>query len=427
MGKKVLVIGSGPSGIFTCGALSSDKSIDVKVYERASQIGGQWAGLRTDLVEDYGHRHSSLYHGLWINGPKEAGIELPNYQFDKDIPSYFKQPQMVKYLEGYIDHMKIRQKFHVSMNVIKMKFNDKTKQFHVKTENTATKQILDEIFDYVAVATGHFSMPHDPHFKGEESFKGKYIHAHDFIDGKLYKGQRVLCIGGSYSAEDIALQCWKFGAEYAHITHRSPKQLAYPDWPKEVLERPILTNIEGNTVTFKDGTTGEYDVIIKCTGYLHSFPFLPKELNLKCRNMMVPSGLYNQCVSLQNSQLFFIGMQDQYYTFTMFQLQGFYMREVVLNKIQIPDFSGRLAEYEAERAEGAALKDCFDDIHFQTRYVNKLAKWTGEQNVDASEVFVRWENQKHNSICGFRNEQFRSIYTGHLAPPVPTKWTEDMS
>ena len=56
-----------------------------------------------------------------------------------------------------------------------------------------------------------------------------------------------------------------------------------------------------------------------------------------------------------------------------------------------------------------------------------LAKWTGEQNVDASEVFVRWENQKHNSICGFRNEQFRSIYTGHLAPPVPTKWTEDMS
>ena len=71
-------------------------------------------------------------------------------------------------------------------------------------------------------------------------------------------------------------KCWKFGAEYAHITHRSPTQLAYPDWPKEVLERPILTNIDGNTVTFKDGTTGEYDVIIKCTGYLHTFPFLPK-------------------------------------------------------------------------------------------------------------------------------------------------------
>ena len=73
---------------------------------------------------------------------------------------------MVKYLEGYIDHMKIRQKFHVSMNVVKVGsliysltfytiflsrrinlyilqivFNDKTNQFHVQTENTATKVV----------------------------------------------------------------------------------------------------------------------------------------------------------------------------------------------------------------------------------------------------------------------------------------------
>ena len=38
--------------------------------------------------------------------------------------------------------------------------------------------------------------------------------------------------------------------------------------------RPILTDINGSTVTFKDGSTEEYDVIIKCTGYLHDFPFM---------------------------------------------------------------------------------------------------------------------------------------------------------
>ena len=122
----------------------------------------------------------------------------------------------------------------------------------------------------------------------------------------------------------------------AHVTHRSPTFLNYPDWPSNIKERPILTNINGSTVTFKDGTSDDYDVIIKCTGYLHSFPFLSEgnllnltmnlkhisELMLKCRNQMVPTGMYNQCVSLQNSKLFFIGMQDQYYTFTMFQLQG---------------------------------------------------------------------------------------------------------
>jgi len=423
--KRVLVIGSGPSGIFTCGALG-DK-YDVKVYERASQIGGQWAGLREDVVENYGHRHSSLYHGLWINGPKEAGIELPNYQFDKSIPSYFKQPTMVAYLEGYIDHMNIRHKFHTNMNVTNVVYNHEKGLFQVETTHNLTGVKLNEEYDYVAVATGHFTNPHDPHFDGEETFKGTYIHAHDFIDGKLYAGKRVLCIGGSYSAEDIALQCWKFGAVQADITHRRNTRLEYPDWPKMCVEKPILTNINGNTVTFKDGTKADYDVIIKCTGYRHYFPFLGEELTLKARNELSPTGLYNQCVSLQNDKLFFIGMQDQFYTFTMFQLQGFYMRDVISGKLTVPPFSERLAEYEADRAAFALVADEYDGIRFQTEYVNKLSEWTGEAKVDAAETFFQWEKEKHGSITGFRNNSFKSIYTGHQAPPVSSKWTEDLS
>ena len=46
------------------------------------------------------------------------------------------------------------------------------------------------------------------------------------------------------------------------------------NWPEGVIERPILTDINGSTVTFKDGSTEDYDVIIKCTGYLHNFPFM---------------------------------------------------------------------------------------------------------------------------------------------------------
>ena len=101
------------------------------------------------------------------------------------------------------------------------------------------------------VAVGHFSVPNDPIFTNEEKFTGKIIHAHDYRDGRMYKDKRVLLVGGSYSAEDIALQCWKFGAKYAHITHRLPEPLAYPDFPKEVIQRPILTNINGSTVSFK--------------------------------------------------------------------------------------------------------------------------------------------------------------------------------
>ena len=54
------------------------------------------------------------------------------------------------------------------------------------------------------------------------------------------------------------------------------------------------------------------------------------------------------------------------------------------------------------------------------------AQLTGEANVDAAAVFIEWEHQKHASICGFRNSSFSSIYTGHQAPPVAKKWTEDL-
>ena len=46
---------------------------------------------------------------------------------------------------------------------------------------------------------------------------------------------------------------------------------------------------------------------------------------------------------------------------------------------------------------------------------NKLSKaeWTGEAKVDAAETFFQWEKEKHGSITGFRNNSFKSIYTGH--------------
>ena len=79
-------------------------------------------------------------------------------------------------------------------------------------------------------------------------------------------------IGTSYSAEDIALQCIKYGAQNVICTWRS-KPLGF-SWPKEIQERPLLQRLEGKTAHFKDGTSAEVDVILMCTGYLHKYDFL---------------------------------------------------------------------------------------------------------------------------------------------------------
>jgi trimethylamine monooxygenase len=39
-------------------------------------------------------------------------------------------------------------------------------------------------------------------------------------------------------------------------------------------ERPLVERFEDNTAVFRDGSVAEVDVVIMCTGYLHSYPFL---------------------------------------------------------------------------------------------------------------------------------------------------------
>ena len=76
-------------------------------------------------------------------------------------------------------------------------------------------------------------------FAGEEDFLGEILHSHDFKGGEKYKGRRILCVGGSWSAEDICLQCWKSGAKYSHISSRKPI-VQYGDWPENFKENVIL-------------------------------------------------------------------------------------------------------------------------------------------------------------------------------------------
>ena len=62
----------------------------------------------------------------------------------------------------------------------------------------------------------------------------------------------------------------------------------------------------------------EADAIILCTGYLHHFPFISEDLKLKTGNRLYPPMLYKGVVWQNNHKLFYLGMQDQFHTFNMF-------------------------------------------------------------------------------------------------------------
>ena len=59
---------------------------------------------------------------------------------------------------------------------------------------------------------------------------------------------------------------------------------------------------------------------------------------------MHPPRLYKGIFWLDNPKLMYLGMQDQFYTFSMFDAQAWYARDVILGRIKLPS--------KAEMAEG---------------------------------------------------------------------------
>lgn len=202
---------------------------------------------------------------------------MPQYTFEehygKPIPSFPPREVLFDYLQGRWKKEDVKKMVTFNTVVRDVQYNKEKDNFMVVVKDLVKDKVLEgEEFDYVIVASGHYSTPNVPTFPGVEKFPGRVLHAHDFRDANEFAGKTLLLVGASYSAEDIALQCIKYGAKRVICTWRS-KPMGF-NWPESIEERPLVQKFEGNTAFFKDGSKHDVDVVMMCTGYLHSYPFL---------------------------------------------------------------------------------------------------------------------------------------------------------
>lgn len=432
MTTRVCVIGAGPSGLAQLRAFQSaaDKGADVPevvCFEKQSDWGGLWNySWRTGVDENGNLCHASMYRYLWSNGPKE-GLEFADYTFEehfgKPIASYPPREVLFDYIQGRVNKAGVRDKVRFSTNVRDVRYvGDK---FIVTSRNGESDTEAVEEFDHVVVASGHFSTPNVPYYPGFESFNGRILHAHDFRDAREFADKDLLILGTSYSAEDIGSQCWKYGCKSVTVAHRTAP-MGY-DWPESWQEVPALERVEGKTAYFKDGTSKQVDAIILCTGYKHHFPFLPDDLRLKTANRLATADLYKGVVYNGNSKLFYLGMQDQWYTFNMFDAQAWYVRDIIMGRISLPSQAEMEADPKAREAAEDALEDDYACIVYQGDYVKELIADTDYPSfdVDASnEAFFQWKKHKKKGIMTFRDNGYVSPMTGTMAPPHHTSWVE---
>lgn len=435
MSLRVAVIGAGPSGLAQLRAFQSAKQKgaaipEIVCFEKQSDWGGLWNYTwRTGLDGNGEPVHCSMYRYLWSNGPKE-GLEFADYSFEehfgRPIASYPPRAVLFDYIKGRVAKADIRHWIRFNTPVRRVTYDEASEKFTITVEDHEKQTEYSEEFDYVVCASGHFSIPNVPSFPGFESFNGRILHAHDFRDALEFKGKDLLIVGTSYSAEDIGSQCWKYGCKSITVSHRtSPMGF---DWPDNWQEVPLLESVDKNTCTFKDGTQKEVDAIILCTGYIHHFPFMEEKLKLRTNNRLYPVNLYNGVVWVDNPKCLYLGMQDQWYTFNMFDAQAWYARDLIMGRLdELPSKEDMLADIDKWRAEEDAAEDDYQSIEFQGRYVQHLIDKTDYPSFDipgSNAAFFEWKKHKKKGIMSFRDHGYKSVMTGTMAPPHHTPWVE---
>ncbi len=433
--KRIAIIGAGPSGLaqlraFQSAAQNGEEIPEIVCFERQDDWGGLWNYTWRTGLDEYGEPvHCSMYRYLWSNGPKE-GLEFADYSFEehfgRQIASYPPRAVLFDYIEGRVKKAGVRDWIRFRTPVRHVSYDSDTEKFSVIAHDLIKDLEYTEEFDHVVCASGHFSTPNVPHFEGFTTFNGRVLHAHDFRDALEFKDKDILIIGTSYSAEDIGSQCWKYGCKSVTVSHRTAP-MGYK-WPDNWEEVPLLQKVEGNTCTFKDGSQRDVDAIILCTGYKHHFPFLPDDLRLVTENRLATANLYKGVVWAENPKFFYLGMQDQWYTFNMFDAQAWFVRDVIMGKIEIPASRDELmADVNDRIAREDAGEDDYDAIRYQGDYVKELIAETDYPSFDvdgANDAFFQWKKHKKEDIMTFRNNSYKSVITGTMAPVHHTPWKD---
>lgn len=171
MSVRVAIIGAGPSGLAQLRAFQSAHAKgavmpQVVCFEKQADWGGMWNYTwRTGLDEHGEPVHGSMYRYLWSNGPKEC-LEFADYSFDehfgRPISSYPPREVLWDYIQGRVHKAGVREFIRFNTAVKQVSFDEDTRAFTVTVYDYEQQQTQTQVFDYVIVASGHFSTPHVP-------------------------------------------------------------------------------------------------------------------------------------------------------------------------------------------------------------------------------------------------------------------------
>ena len=210
MQKNVCVIGAGIAGLAAAKAFASHGH-RVTILERSGDLGGVWEPARS-------------YPEVQTQSPKEL-YRFTDRPMPSDYPEWPKGPQVHAYLADYArshDLLPLMQ-FHTTVTGMARREDGQPGWTLATTDSAGTRSATS--YDFVAVCTGQFNERKELHHPGEDGFKaagGVILHSAEHTDPSRVKGKKVVVLGGSKSATDIAVHSVRAGASAVTFVYREP-------------------------------------------------------------------------------------------------------------------------------------------------------------------------------------------------------------
>ena len=285
--NKYCIIGGGPAGLCMAKNLK-ELGVPFDAYEAASEVGGLW---------NINNERSSVYETAHLISSKKM-TEFKDFPMPDDTPDYPSHRILFKYFVDYAHHFKIWEHYILNTSVEKIEKEDD--KWAVTLSSGETK-----VYKGVLIANGTLSEPNMPQLKG--NFTGEIIHSKEYKSPEIYHfvpkyvfGKPADTLGGliklprkwkqkfdSFLLGWFVLDAEKYGfpkADYKlYESHPIVNSLILHHLGHgDISMKTDIDQIDGKKITFKDGKSEEFDLILLSTGYKLHYPFMDqKYLNWK--------------------------------------------------------------------------------------------------------------------------------------------------
>jgi dimethylaniline monooxygenase (N-oxide forming) len=361
---QVCIIGAGSSGIAVAQVLAA-RGVAFDCFEAGSGIGGNWRyGNDNEMSSAYESLHINTSRQMMEYAAYPMPESLPDYPDHRQIAQYFDD-----YVDHFGLRDKITFRTEVTKVVpAEGGGAGRRWEVTIRSRDGGEPETRTYAEVVVANGHHWDPRWPEPSFPGADSFPGEQVHAHYYRTPQPLAGKRVLVLGIGNSACDIAVESsrvagstdlamrrgahilpkYMFGiptdrltdSPLVHVPLKVQQTVlagllrltsgklsdyglpepdhavlhAHPTVSQDLLNRlghgditvrPNIDRFEGAKVFFTDGSSGEYDVVVYCTGYKVNFPFLGDEV-VRAEDNHVE--LYRRVVHPDHPGLYFVGL-----------------------------------------------------------------------------------------------------------------------